>query len=103
MDSRVTLVCPVLNPWEKNEQEPDGRSNHRTLTPSVKHYDGFGANKAGYSDLEPDPENFYWIRIRILSVLWLCKNVKTRENFFLNRAVTHFQVNFSIFYGKNNH
>ena len=46
-------------------------------------------------DPEPDLENFH--RIRILSVLWQCKVVKTRKKYFKNRAFTHFQVNFSIF------
>jgi len=53
--------------------------------------------------LKPDPENFHRIRIRILSVLWQCKVVKTRKKYFKNRAFTHFQVNFSIFSDKNNH
>ena len=58
-----------------------------------------------WSDPEPDQENFHRIRIRIrtLSVLWLCKVVKTRKIDFKNRAFTHFQVNFPIFPDKNNH
>jgi len=48
-----------------------------------------------------DPENYH--RIRILSVLWQCKVVKTRKNIFKNGGFTHFQVNFSIFSDKNDH
>jgi len=42
---------------------------------------------------EPDPENL----IRILSVLWQCKVVKTRSKYFKIRAFTHFQANFPFF------
>ena len=36
-----------------------------------------------------DPENFHQIRIRILSVLWLCKVKLTRKKYLKNRAFTH--------------
>ena len=40
-------------------------------------------------------------RIRILSVLWLCRyTCINKGKIFKNRAFTHFQVNFSIFSGK---
>ena len=46
---------------------------------------------AGFGKFPPDPR-------RILSVLWQCKVVKIRKKYFLNRAFTHFQVNFSLFF-----
>ena len=58
---------------------------------------GSGTGSGKFSpdtDSDPDPN---------LSVLWLCKVVKTRKKYFNNRGFTHFQVNFSIFSDKNNY